>query len=390
MANDHTDEYPSSPGQWDLARLLEKQLQEMGAKDVELSSHGIVVATIPGNVATAPTIAFNAHLDTSPETSAHNVDPQVIRQYGGGDIPLAPGSDKIITVSKCPELLEMVGKTLITTDGNTLLGGDDKAGVAIIMEIAQHLLENPHIPRGDLRVIFTCDEEIGRGTAHVDIEHVNAVACYTFDGGGQNNIDIETFSADSVTLTFHGANIHPAIAKDKMINALRIAGNFLARLPSELSPERTAGREGFIHPYQFEGTVASATIRAILRSFDTPQLDVYAAQLNQLATEVVAEYPGSSFTLQVHRQYRNLNDGLKQHPKVVELAVKAHERLGRKPKLEIIRGGTDGSQFTEKGLPTPNLSSGQHNIHSPLEFACLDEMLAACEVGVELVKAWGE
>ncbi len=390
MANDQTDAYPSSPGQLEMGKLVTRQLQEMGASNVQMDQYGIVMATIPGNIDGVPTIAFNAHFDTSPETSAASVNPQVIDRYSGGDIPLSPKSGKTITVEKCPELANLEGKTLITTDGMTLLGGDDKAGVAIIMELASHLLEHPEIRHGDVRILFTCDEEIGRGTLHADIGKINATACYTFDGGGQNDIDVETFSADLAVITIQGINIHPAIAKGKMVNALRAAGYLLSRLPTDLSPEQTDGREGFMHPYSIVGGVASATIKVILRSCDTPQLDVYAQQLRDLADGVLLEFPGTAVSVHTNKQYRNLGDGLKADSRVVDYAIEAHKRLGREPNLSIIRGGTDGSQFTEKGLPSPNLSSGQHNIHSPLEFACLDELLAACEVGLELVKVWAE
>jgi len=388
MADASTDRYPSSPGQIELGKLIAEQLRQMGAADVSHSEFGVVMATIPGNVGDVPTIAFNAHLDTSPETTAADVKPQVIKPYGGGDIPLANG--QTITVDQCAALKELVGKTLITTDGTTLLGGDDKAGVAIILELAQLLLENPNIPHPEVRVLLTCDEEIGRGTQHADPADIQAAVCYTFDGGGKDNIDVETFSADGVNITIEGVNIHPAIAKDKMVNAVRVAGELLARMPRELAPERTADRDGFWHPYVIEGGVARLTLQVLLRSFDTGQLAPYADQLRAIAADVEREFPGCRIDLKVSKQYRNLGDGLKREPRAVDYAVEAHRRLGRQPQLASIRGGTDGSQFTEKGLPTPNLSSGQHNIHSPLEFACLDEMIAACEVGCQLCQVWAE
>ncbi len=388
-ARDDTENYPSSPGQIDLGKLVVAQLKEIGVREVSQDEHGIVLATIAGN-SSAPVIAFNAHFDTSPETSGANVRPRVIDNYAGGDIPLTGDTGKVITVEKCPELAELTGKTLVTTDGTTLLGGDDKAGIAIMMELASRLMESPHVERGDVRLLFTCDEEIGRGAMHVDVEKVNAAVAYTFDGGGQNKVEIETFSADLATVTFDGVNIHPAIAKDKMINAVRAAGEFLDTLPRELSPERTDGRDGFLHPYRIEGGVAQVIAKVLLRSFDTPTLDVYARQLREIAERVEKSFPGCSIDVSVKRQYRNLGDGLKREPRAAGYAIEAHQRLGRTAVEGIIRGGTDGSQFTEKGLPTPNLSSGQHNIHSPLEFVCVDEMLAACEVGLEIVKRWGE
>ena len=389
-AKDDTTEYPSSPGQRELGRILLEQLQELGLNDAEQDENGIVMATIPGNIDGAPTIAFNSHVDTSPETTGKDVKPNVIENYSGGDIPLSGDPAKVITVETCSELADAIGKTIITTDGTTLLGGDDKAGVAIIMELAHILLENPDIPRGDVRVMYTCDEEIGRGTLHVDVNKVNAACCYTFDGGGQNDVDVETFSADGAVVKIKGVNIHPAIAKDKMINAVRATADFLGRLPADLSPERTSDREGFLHPYVIEGGVAEVTMKILLRSFDTPKLSEYADIIRRCATETETACPGISVEVTVNEQYRNLADGLAAEPRAVEFALQAHKNLGREPKQTIIRGGTDGSRFTEMGLPTPNLSSGQHNIHSPLEWACLDEMIAACEVGVEIVKLWGQ
>ena len=388
MANEGVEEYPSSAGQLELGRLVVEQLKEMGLQDAAQDRHGIVMATIPGNV-DAPAIAFNAH-DTSPETSAAGVKPRVIDNYDGQDIPLTGDPSRIITSRKCPELASLTGKTLITTDGTTLLGGDDKAGVAIIMELANHLMEHPEIPRGPVRVLFTCDEEIGRGALYVDVRNVDATAAYTFDGGGQNHVDVETFSADLATVKFTGVNIHPAIAKDKMVNAIRAMGAFIDRMPHNLAPENTCNREGFLHPYTVEGGVAQVMLKIILRSFDTPQLNAYADILNEIARGVEAEISGCTVDVSITQQYRNLGDGLRKEPRAAAYAIEAHRRLGREAKRSIVRGGTDGSQFTERGLPTPNLSSGQHNIHSPLEFACLDEMVAACEVGLELVRVWAE
>jgi tripeptide aminopeptidase len=388
-ARDSTDAYPSSPGQLELGRLVAGELRAMGLADVGHDQHGIVLATVPGTVE-APAIAFNAHFDTSPETTGANVRPNVIERYDGGDIVLAGDSRQVITQEKCPELTGLQGKTLVTTDGTTLLGGDDKAGIAIIMELASHLVENPTIPHGPVRVLFTCDEEIGRGALHVDVAKVNATAAYTFDGGGQDMVEVETFSADLATVTFSGINIHPSIAKGRMVNAIRAAGEFLHRMPRELAPETTDGRDGFLHPYQMEGGVASVSIRILLRSFETPVLGQYADQLRRIARDVEREFPDCQIDVATSRQYRNLGDGLKKEPRAAGHAIRAHERLGRQAKTGIVRGGTDGSQFTEMGLPTPNLSSGQHNIHSPLEFVCVDEMMAACEVGLEIVRLWAE
>ena len=383
--------YPSSPGQLELGQMLVDELHAMGIADAEQDDYGIVMATVPPTADhDVPTIAFNAHLDTSPETSGKDVQPQVIRRYQGGGIVLPGDASKVITVEENPQLEQLVGATLITTDGTTLLGGDDKAGIAIIMELAQSLLEDRTLVHGPIRLMFTCDEEIGRGVDYVDLDRLGAHVCYTFDGGGANDIDVETFSADAADVTIRGVNIHPSIAKGRMVNAMRAAGAFLDQLPRELAPETTDGRQGFIHPYGCTGGVAQVDLRIILRDFETAALSRHADHLRAIAEEVESLYPGCSVTVRTRAQYRNLGDGLKKEPRAVEYAKAAHAALGRSPRLSIIRGGTDGSLLTEKGLPTPNLSSGQHNPHSPLEWACLDEMVAAAEVGVEICKQWAQ
>ncbi len=386
-ANENTEDYPSSPGQMEIGKLLLQQMLEMGIADATQNAKGIVMGTVPGNTQ-APVVAFNSHVDTSPETSGKNVKPQVIDDFDGNDITLTGDSTKIITAVECPELLSAKGKTIITTDGTTLLGGDDKAGVAIIMELANMLLENPDFPRGPVRILFTCDEEIGRGTDHVDIAKVDAAVCYNFDGGGENVVDNETFSADMATVTIEGVNIHPAMAKDRMVNAIRATAQFLEGLPAELSPECTQGREGFLHPYVIKGGVDKVALKILIRDFDTSTLEQYADLLHKNATRVEEAFPGTRIKLHIRNQYRNMADGLVHEPRAVQFAVEAHESLGRSCKLDAIRGGTDGSRLTELGLPTPNLSSGQHNLHSPLEWVCLDEMMAACEIGAEIVRRW--
>ena len=389
-AVDESENYPSSPGQMEIGKLLTQQMLEMGIADAHQDKWGIVYGTVPGNVENAPVVAFNSHVDTSPETTGKNVKPNVIENYDGQDITLTGDTSKVITVADCSELADAKGKTIITTDGTTLLGGDDKAGVAIIMELANHLLENPEIPHGDVRVFFTCDEEIGHGVDHVDLKKVNATVCYNFDSGGQGDIDEETFSADMALVTFTGVNTHPAYGKDKMVNASRAAGHFLAAMPMELSPERTADRDGFLHPYVLNGGVAQATLKILIRDFDTSKLADHAKVLKDLAESVQEQCPGTTIEIEFTEQYRNMADGLVNEPRAVAYAVEAHQRIGHSFKKTIVRGGTDGSRLTELGLPTPNLSSGQHNIHSPLEWACLDEMVAAVEVGVEIVKRWAE
>lgn len=389
-ANPDTNKYPSSSGQWDLGRLLTQQLEDMSADYPHQDEHGLVWGTVPASDGgNSPTIALIAHLDTSPEAPSDNVRPQVIERYEGGDI-LLPGG-QVIRCDQTPELQHLVGCTLITTDGNTLLGGDDKAGVAIIMELAQHLIENPHLPHGTVRVLFTCDEEIGRGTDKINLNKLDALVGYTLDGGDAGQLDVETFSADAATVTFTGHNIHPAIAKGRMVNATRAAAQFLAKLPRDRqTPETTEDREGFIHAHGIHGGVGVTTVELILRSFDTAQLQTYADQIRQWAAETEQEFPGLLVHVDIRTQYRNLAEGLKKVPEAVALAEQAYQNLGRPCQQTIVRGGTDGSQLTEKGLPTPNLSSGQHNIHAVHEFACLDQMTAAVEHLVELLRLWSE
>jgi tripeptide aminopeptidase len=389
QADDRTDAYPSSPGQLVLGKMLRDELLALGLKDARQDEHGLVFATVPGNVPGAPTIAFNSHVDTNPENSGKNVDPQVIRNYSGGDIVLPKDPSKVIRVAENPELNDLIGKTIITTDGTTLLGADDKAGLAVIMEAARVLMEDSSIPHGPVKVVFTCDEEIGRGVKHLDPSMIGAVVAYTLDGAGTAEIEDETFSADAATVTITGVNIHPSIAKGRMINAIRLAAMFLDRLPRRtMSPETTEGREGFIHPLTIEGGVAETKIQFILRSFDTSELPAQAEILREVGRQVEREHPGSKVKVETRKQYRNMRDGIAREPRAVQYAAEAVKRAGMDPKFKIIRGGTDGAQLTEKGLPTPNLSTGEHNMHSPLEWTCLEEMEAAVRVVIELCRVW--
>lgn len=394
-AGDVSDKYPSSPGQLVLGKLLANELREMGLADVEHDSHGLVWATVPATIKQPaqplPVVALNAHVDTSPETTGKNVKPHVIKSYAGGDIPLAGDPSKVIRVADNPELTKLVGKTLVTTDGTTLLGSDDKSGVAVIMELAHHLIEHPQIPHGPVRILFTCDEEIGHGIDHVDLAKLAATVCYTLDGSGAGEVDTETFSADLAVVTVRGVNIHPSIGKGRMLNALKVSAALLERLPKDgLSPETTDGRDGFLHPYTVEGGVAEVKIKVLLRDFATAGLAEKADLLRKAASETQAHFPGSKIDVQIIKQYRNLAEGLAREPRAIAYAQEAHKRLGREAKLTIIRGGTDGSQLTERGLPTPNLSTGEHNPHSPLEWTCLEEMEQAVQVLVELVQVWGK
>ncbi len=392
QADENAGSYPSSPGQLELGRLLVGELREMGLADASQDEHGIVMATVPATGRrAAPTIAWIAHLDTSPETSGRGVKPVVHRNYDGRDIVLPGDPSKVIRVSDNPELEKLKGSTLVTTDGTTLLGADDKAGIAVIMEAAAHLAAHPELPHGPVRVCFTCDEEIGHGVDHLDLKKLGAHVGYTLDGGGVGEIDNETFSADLAVVTIRGINIHPSIGKGRMVNAVRLAGALLERLPWQvLSPETTDGREGFLHPYRIEGGVAEASLRILLRDFETARLTEHAALLRQAAALVQAEHPRARVEVQVTPQYRNMAEGLAKEPRAVAFAESAMRRVGLEPKRTIVRGGTDGSRLTELGLPTPNLSTGEHNLHSPLEWTCLEEMQTAVRVLVELAAVWGE
>jgi tripeptide aminopeptidase len=297
----------------------------------------------------------------------------------------------VLRIAESPDLLKCVGKTVITTDGTTLLGADNKAGIAVIMETVAYLQQHPEIPHGAIRICFTCDEEIGHGVDHLDPKDIGAVVGYTLDGAGQGEIEGETFSADKATVVIRGVNIHPSVGKGRMINSIRLAGMMLDRLPRlTLTPETTEGREGFIHPYRIEGGVAETTLHFLLRDFITAKLGEEAELLRTVARTIMAEYPGASIDVQITPQYRNMADGMKNEPRALAYAVEATRRAGLEPKLSSIRGGTDGSQLTAKGLPTPNLSTGEHNPHAPLEWTCLEEMQSAVTVLVELAQVWAK
>jgi tripeptide aminopeptidase len=387
QADERSTTYPSSPGQLVLGKILRDELLALGYADARQTDHGIVHATIPGNTA-GPTVALLAHVDTSPEFSGKGVNPQVIHKYPGGDIPLK-NAGRVIRVAECPELNAVVGKKLITTDGTTLLGSDDKAGVAVIMEVARTLAERKDIPHATVKVCFTCDEEIGKGVAHLTPADLGADVAYTLDGQSTGEVEAETFSADKATVRITGVNIHPALAKGRMVNAVRLAGLFLERLPKKtLTPETTDDRQGFIHPYVIEGGVPETVIHCLLRDFETPKLTEQASLLREIAATVTKEYPEARIDVEVKLQYRNMRDGMGKEPRAVPFALEAVRRAGLEPRQLIIRGGTDGARLTELGLPTPNLSCGEHNIHSPLEWACVEEMEANVRTVLELLKVW--
>lgn len=386
-----TDKYPSSPGQLELARMLADELRALKVQDVNVSEYAIVMGTIPGNVAGAPTIAWLAHQDTSPEASGKDIKPLIHKNYDGQDITLPGDKSKVIRVDETTGLAELKGKTLITSDGTTLLGADDKSGIAVIMTAAAELLSQPNLKHGPIRIVFTGDEEVGRGTDKADINKINATCAYTLDGESAGELENETFSADLATVVITGVNIHPGLATGRMVNAIRLAGQFLSRLPwHRLAPETTGKRDGFLHPYVIEGGVPAVKIKILLRSFVTAELADEAKIVQNIAATLAAEHPKAKIDVNVTKQYRNMIEHLEKEPRAVKLAADAYRKLGIEPKYRSIRGGTDGSRLSEMGLPTPNLSCGMHNFHSPLEFACLEEMEAAVKVLVQLAQLWGK
>ena len=391
QSDENSSTHPSTAKQLDLGRLLVDECLALKLQDVSINDSGVVIATIPATVdQDVPVIAWLAHVDTSPETSGTNVNPILHENYDGSDIVLPAVPELVVRVSENPALSGLVGGTIVTTDGTTLLGADDKAGVAAIMAAAEHLMLHPEIAHGAIRVVFTCDEEIGQGTEGVAIDELGAVCGYTLDGEGRGMIDNETFSADVAVVTVNGVNTHPSEGKDVMVNALRIISQFITALPAELSPETTDGRDGFLHPYTIEGGVAQASTKIILRDFKTEKLSEYATLLESIAVTLRAKHPKAKIEMAVRRQYRNLGDGLEAEPRAVEYAVKAMQNLGMEPRLSAIRGGTDGSLLTEQGLPTPNLSTGEHNPHSPLEWTSREELESATSVLVELARVWAK
>jgi tripeptide aminopeptidase len=391
QSDENSDTTPSTAGQLVLSRLLASECRELGLVDVSCDDHGIVMATIPPTVKhDAPMIVWNAHVDTSPEYTGANVQPIVHENYQGETLVLPGDPRKVLCPEDHPELRSCLGHTLVTTDGTTLLGADDKSGLAVIMTAAERLMAERHRPVGPIRLCFTVDEEIGRGTRRLDFDRLGGVCGYTLDSSGCGRVDGETFSADRATVTVTGVNTHPSEGKGVMVNAIRILSTFLARLPwDHLSPETTAGREGFLHPYAIEGGVARAEAKILLRDFDTPRLAEYASLLESIAQDLRRAHPRASIEVHIQRQYRNMRDGLNREPRALALALAAVRSAGLEPQLDIIRGGTDGALMTEQGLPTPNLSTGQHNPHSPLEWTSVDEMYRSVDVLLELARLWG-
>ena len=382
---------PSTEKQMNLGRLLVEELLTIGLSDAHIDEHGYVYATIPSNVdKPVPVICFCSHMDTAPDFTGTDVKPKRVQNYRGDDIQLSGDPQQIIRVSENPALRDQIGNDIITTDGTTLLGADDKAGLAEIMTAAQFLVDNPAIKHGTIRLLFTPDEEIGRGADKVDLIKLGARFAYTVDGETAGHIEDETFSADGVEITIHGVAIHPGFAKGKMENAIKVAGAVISRLPKDAAPETTAGREGFVHPTGVTGSMEKAVLSFIVRDFNDEGLAAKEALLENLVKDVMADYPGSSYTFDVKQQYRNMKTILDRHPEIVDNAIEAVRRAGMVPVRGSIRGGTDGSRLSFMGLPCANIFAGGHAFHSPLEWISQQDMEKAVKTLVELAKIWEE
>jgi tripeptide aminopeptidase len=388
QSDEDSDTYPSTAKQLDLLRLLLDELRELGLADAQMDEHGYVTATIPSTVdRDVPTIAFFAHVDTAREVTGRNVSPQRIR-YEGGDIPLGDSAN-VIRPRESPHLVEHVGHELITTDGTTLLGADDKAGVAEIMAAAAYLVANPDVEHGTVKVAFNPDEEVGRGVIHFPVASFGAVAAYTMDGSTIGEIQEETFSGAQVRMHIHGRSIHPGLAKGELVNAIKLAAEIVERLPKDrLSPETTSGREGYVHPVVVSGDSSEVELRFIVRDFDDAELDRSIEFLTKLAEEVAATEPRCSIEVESRIQYRNMRATLERYPEIVENLEEAVRRIGFEPRRTAIRGGTDGSALTEMGLPTPNIYTGGQDAHSEREWICVEDMGLAAATIIELASVW--
>jgi tripeptide aminopeptidase len=382
------EQSPSTPGQLDLARVLVEELAAAGLRDAALDDNGYVTATLPGNTGNGPVIGLIAHMDTSPDAPGAGVEPIVHRDYGGGVIEL-PRESTRLDPATMPELSAKLGHDIVTSSGDTLLGADDKAGVAEIVSAVAHLATHPELPRPTLRVSFTPDEEIGEGATLFDIERFGALCAYTMDGSEIGEFTDETFSAQEVRITIHGVDVHPGHATGKLVSALRLAADIVAALPSDrLTPDTTSGREGFIHVYSLTGTAAVAEIRAILRDFDEDRLAEHVALLRRTAQEVMGRAPRATLDFNVRRQYRNMREYIEPVPFVIEAAEAAIRAEGVEPVRIPVRGGTDGSRLSEMGLPTPNIYTGGHEYHSVREWASLQDMASAAATVIRLAEVW--
>lgn len=386
-----SDTYPSTEKQKNLGRLLVAELQQIGITDAHLDEYGYVYATVPSNTdKEVPVICLCSHMDTSPDCSGENVKPIIHQNYRGEDLILPDDPSQILKMSEHADLKNQLGNDIITASGTTLLGADNKAGLAEIMDACYQLMNHPEIKHGDIRILFTPDEEIGRGVDKVDIKKLGAYAGYTMDGESAGNMENETFSADGAKLTINGVSTHPGFAKGKMESAIKIASKIVAKLPFELSPEGTDDMQGFVHPVDISGHVETATVDFIIRDFNEAKLTDHANAIRKIADEVLKDYPGSSYELQVKPQYRNMKQVLDEHPQIVKYGMEAIKRAGMQPKICSIRGGTDGSRLSFMGLPCPNIFAGEHAFHGKQEWVSVQDMQKAVETILHLCMIWEE
>lgn len=383
--------YPSTSKQFDLLNLLVTELKSLGASYVSIDKYGYVMAQLPSNVTkNVPPIGFISHVDTSPEVSDTNVKPQVIENYSGGDIVLPGDSNIVIRESENPSLKLAIGKSIVTSDGTTLLGADDKAGVAVIMTAVQEFMANKNIPHGELKIGFTPDEEVGAGTKYFDMKKFGAQFAYTVDGDTPGELNKETFSANSCVITVHGRDIHPGTAKGIMVNSVRVVSEIIARLPKNLSPEMTEGYEPYIHPYVLEGGVGKSSVKILFRDFKTDGLEELKKIVDKVISEIQPLFPNAKISVQVTEQYRNMREGVEKDPRVADYLFDAAKRAGLSPEWKPIRGGTDGSKLTESGLPTPNIFTGGANYHSRTEWVNVWGMEKAVETVLNVAQIWAE
>ena len=391
QSDEDSTSFPSTEKQKILSKDLAEELKKMGLDDAHLDEWGYVMATLPSNTSKkVDPISFIAHVDTSPAVTGKDVNPVINKNYQGGDIKLKTGG-WVIKESENPDLKNMKGFDIITTDGSTLLGADNKAGVAEIMDAVNYFLSHPEVKHGPIKICFTPDEEVGRGTEKIDLNKLDAKYAYTVDGSSRGEVEIETFSADAVNVTFTGKNIHPGYAKGIMINSLKVAAAFVDSLPKDkLSPETTEKREGYFHPTTMSGNEEKTVVKFIIRDFETPKLKELEDILKDLAEKAVEKFPGSKLDFEVIEQYRNMREILDKHPQVYEYAFEAMKNLDIEPITHPIRGGTDGSRLSFMGLPTPNIFAGEHSFHSQLEWVAVQDMEMAVKVIVEIAKVWEE
>lgn len=385
--------FPSTEKQKELSKMLVKELIEMGVSDAEMDEWGYVFATIPGNSTkeNIPTICFCSHVDTAPDCSGANVKPILHQNYQGQDIILPDDPSQVITVKDHPYLSKRIGDDIITASGLTLLGADDKAGVAIIMQLAQELMNNSSHIHGDVRILFTPDEEVGRGVDKLEMDKLNADIGYTLDGGPRGSLEGDTFSANSMTIRFKGVSAHPGYAKGKMVNAVKVMSYFIDQLPpASFSPETTSGSQGFVHPYNLKGQLEESSVDFLIRDFDTQNLEKHQKVLTDLAEATINHFEGSSFEVEIKKQYRNMREILDEHPHIEANALQAMKRIGIEPQQDLVRGGTDGSRLSFMGLPCPNLFTGEMAIHSKHEYVSVQDMEAAVKTCIEILKVYEE